>query len=44
MSRLHPIPYGAGLVLVPDFCAPHAPRHDDRVVRPARRRRGGGRV
>ena len=22
MSRLHPIPYGAGVLLVPDYCAP----------------------
>ena len=40
MSRLYPIPYGAGVLLVPDYCAPQAPVHDDRVVRPTRRRRG----
>ena len=37
MSRLYPIPYGAGVLLVPDYCAPHVPEHDDR--RPTRRRR-----
>ena len=42
MSRLHPIPYGAGVLLVqfPDDCAPPTPKHDDRIVRPARRGRG----
>ena len=25
MSRLHPISYGAGVLLVPDYCLPHAP-------------------
>ena len=39
MSRLHPIPYGAGVLLVPDYCAPHVDGHDDRIVRPTRRRR-----
>lgn len=34
MSRLHPIPYGAGVLLVPDYCAPHIASHEDRVVRP----------
>jgi hypothetical protein len=43
MSRLHPIPYGAGIVLVPDYCAPPTPKYDGRVVRPARRGRGFGR-
>ena len=40
MSRLYPIPYGAGVLLVPEYCAPHVPEHDDRIVRPTRRRRG----
>ena len=31
MSRLHPIPYGAGVLLVPDWCCP--PR-EERVVKP----------
>ena len=30
MSRLHPIPYGAGILLVPDWCCPVP---DDRVVK-----------
>ena len=40
MSRLHPIPYGAGVLLVPDYCMPPTPKHDERIVRPARRLRG----
>ncbi len=40
MSRLHPISYGAGVLLVPDYCAPQLNVHDERVVRPTRRRRG----
>ena len=32
MSRLYPIPYGAGVLLVPDWCNP--PR-EERVVKPA---------
>ena len=36
MSRLHPIPYGAGVLLVPDWCA--APKPDERIVRPTRRK------
>jgi hypothetical protein len=39
MSRLHPISYGAGVLLVPDYCAPQIPVHDERVVIPTRRRR-----
>jgi len=35
MSRLHPIPYGAGVLLVPDWCNPV---RDERVVRPAHRK------
>ena len=35
MTRLHPIPYGAGVLLVPDWCNP--PR-EERVVKPARRK------
>jgi hypothetical protein len=34
MSRLHPIPYGNGIILVPDWMNPV---RDERVVRPARR-------
>jgi hypothetical protein len=37
MSRLYPISYGAGVLLVPDYCAPHVKVHDDRIVRPTRR-------
>jgi hypothetical protein len=43
MSRLNPIPYGAGIILVPDYIAPPTPKHDDRVVRPARRIKGSRR-
>jgi len=32
MSRLHPIPCGTGLLLLPDFCNPV---RDERVVKPA---------
>ncbi len=35
MSRLHPIPYGAGVLLVPDWCNPV---HDERVVKPTNRK------
>jgi hypothetical protein len=42
MSRLHPIPYGAGVLLVPDYCAPHIHTHDERIVIPTRRRRRKG--
>ena len=35
MSGLHPIPYGAGVLLVPDWCNPTSAR-DERIVRPAR--------
>jgi hypothetical protein len=34
MSRLHAISYGAGVLLVPDYCNPV---RDERVVRPALR-------
>lgn len=44
MSRLYPISYGAGVLLVPDYCAPQIPVHDERVVRPTRRRRGARRA
>lgn len=37
MSRLHPIPYGAGVLLVPDFCAPV---RDERIVKPSRHKKG----
>ena len=40
MSRLHPIPYGAGVLLLPDYCAPHVDDHDHRIVRPTRRVKG----
>lgn len=36
MSRLHPIPYGTGVLLVPDFMYPV---RDERIVKPARRRK-----
>ncbi len=36
MSRLYPISYGAGVLLVPDFVNPV---RDDRIVRPARMRK-----
>jgi hypothetical protein len=39
MSRLHPIPYGAGVLLVPDYCAPHLASHEERIVRPTPPRR-----
>lgn len=35
MSRLHPIPYGTGFLLVPDTSRP---LRDTRVVKPARRK------
>jgi hypothetical protein len=38
MSRLHAISYGAGVLLVPDYCNPV---RDERVVRPAPRRKEG---
>ena len=40
MSRLYPIPYGAGILLVPDWCMPPVADHDHRIVRPARRVKG----
>lgn len=40
MSRLVPIPYGSGLLLVPERYTPPAYDHDVRIVKPARRRRG----
>lgn len=36
MSRLHPIPYGGGVLLVPDYCNPV---RDERVVKPTRVKR-----
>jgi hypothetical protein len=36
-SRLHPIPCGPVVLLLPDYCNP---MHEDRVVRPTRRKRG----
>ena len=38
MSRLHPIPCGTGIALVPDWMAPPTPHRDERIVRPARRK------
>jgi hypothetical protein len=35
MTRLHPVSYGAGVLLLPDWCSPVPP--DNRVVRPARK-------
>ena len=37
MSRLHPIPYGGGILLVPDYCNPV---RDERIVKPTRRAKG----
>jgi hypothetical protein len=37
MARLHPISYGAGILLVPDYCNPV---RDERIVKPARRKGG----
>jgi hypothetical protein len=36
MSRLYPISYGAGVLLVSD---PPEPARDERIVRPARRKK-----
>lgn len=33
--RLNPVPFGTGILLVPDFVSP---LRDERVVRPARRK------
>ncbi len=35
MSRLHPIPSGAGVWLVPEFCYPV---RGERIVKPTRRK------
>jgi hypothetical protein len=43
MSRLHPMPYGAGIVLVPDYFLPPTRKHDARVVRPTRVEKGARR-
>jgi len=37
MSRLHAISYGAGVLLVPDYCNPV---RDERIVRPQSRKEG----
>jgi len=34
MSRLHPVPFGNGVLLVPDFVSPI---RDERIVRPSRK-------
>ena len=46
MSRLHAIAYGAGVLLVPDYCNPsHSnPGRDERIVRPAKSRGEGRRA
>lgn len=36
MARLHPIPYGNGVILVPDFMNP---TRDERIVKPTRPKR-----
>jgi hypothetical protein len=41
MSRLHAIPSGAGVLLVPDYCNP---MRDERIVRPAPSRKEGRRA
>jgi len=41
MSRLHAISYGAGILLVPDYCNPVP---DERIVRPHPRRKEGRRA
>jgi len=41
MPRLHPIPCGTGLLLLPDFSDPVC---DERVVKPARRTKGSRRA
>jgi hypothetical protein len=38
VSDLHPIPYGAGVLLVPDWCCPPEPH--GRVVKPALKIKG----
>jgi hypothetical protein len=43
-QRLHPIPFGTGVLLVPDSWAPPTPVHDERIVRPTGRRRGDRRA
>ncbi len=34
MSRLHPVPFGNGVLLVPDFVSPI---RDERIVKPMRK-------
>jgi hypothetical protein len=34
MSRLHPVPFGNGVLLVPDYISPI---RDERIVRPSRK-------
>jgi hypothetical protein len=41
MSRLHPIPYGTGVLLVPDWVSPV---RDERVVRPSQKKPRRARV
>jgi hypothetical protein len=46
MSRLHAIPSGAGVLLVPDYCNPYhsSQGRDERIVRPAPSRKEGRRA
>lgn len=34
MSRLHPVPFGTGVLLVPEFISPI---RDERIVKPMRK-------
>jgi hypothetical protein len=43
MSRLYPSPHIAGLQILPDRSLP-SPSYDERIVKPARRRRGDRRA
>ena len=41
MSRLHAVPFGTGVLLVPDWCHPAGDQRissDQRIVRPTRRK------
>ena len=44
MSRLHAVPFGTGVLLVPDWCHPTGDQRiagDQRTVRPTRRKKFG---